>query len=294
MNRIPDDSARLAASSILQNYLDAGVDEIIGDEPVNWFSFVQDADSPRLESERAVTDPLTNRSVPNAIPSRAGSKIDHTSTFPKQTEQISRQKPIAPLEANLIARESAQACQSLKELEIAIRNFDGCALKTTAKSTCISRGNPEAEIMLIGEAPGRDEDIQGSPFVGRAGQLLDQMLAAINLSEKNAFITNIVYWRPPGNRTPSVQEAQSCLPFTLRQIELVAPQILVFLGGAAAKLMLNSNQGIMRLRGKWQNFEAGKHKCQAIATLHPAYLLRTPAAKRLAWRDLLMIKELLN
>lgn len=291
MADIPTDVAIQAASSILQTYLEAGVDEIIGDGPVNWFDLAEDleaagsAEVTRLEgvSERR-SQHSASQVRPSALPER---KLGSEHNISRSTRNL----PIAPTEANLIARKSAQSCQNLDDLEAAIRSYEGCALKMTAKSTCIARGNPKAGIMLIGEAPGRDEDIQGQPFVGRAGQLLDKMLASINLSEEYAYITNIVYWRPPGNRTPSAQEAQSCLPFTERQIELVAPKILVFMGGAAAKLMLDSNQGIMRLRGKWQTYKTGSYQCQAIATLHPAYLLRTPAAKRLAWRDLLLIRD---
>ena len=147
--------------------------------------------------------------------------------------------------------------------------------------------------MLIGEAPGRDEDLQGRPFVGRAGQLLDKMLAAINLDEQQIYITNVVYWRPPGNRTPTPQEVLACAPFLARQIELVDPDILVFLGGAAAKQMLETSEGIMRLRGKWHNRPFGGKERRAIATLHPAYLLRNPSAKRLVWRDLLEIEAAL-
>ncbi len=148
--------------------------------------------------------------------------------------------------------------------------------------------------MIIGEAPGRDEDIEGKPFVGRAGQLLDKMLAAIGLGEADVHITNIVYWRPPGNRTPTPQEAQVCRPFLERQIELVAPDVIVLLGGAAAKHILNVADGIMRIRGKWRETDARGRKIKTIATLHPAYLLRTPAAKRLAWRDLLAIRTALK
>jgi len=147
---------------------------------------------------------------------------------------------------------------------------------------------------LIGEAPGRDEDMEGRPFVGRAGQLLDKMLAAIGLGEADVHITNIVYWRPPGNRTPTPQEAQVCRPFLERQVELVAPHLIVLLGGAAAKHMLEVADGIMRIRGKMREVAIGNVKTRAIATLHPAYLLRTPAAKRLAWRDLLAIKTALS
>jgi DNA polymerase len=148
--------------------------------------------------------------------------------------------------------------------------------------------------MLIGEAPGRDEDLEGRPFVGKAGQLLDKMLAAIGLNEGDVHITNIVYWRPPGNRTPTPQEAQVCRPFLERQVELVAPDYLVLLGGAAAKHLLEVAEGIMRIRGKWREAEIGNARVRAMATLHPAYLLRTPAAKRLVWRDLLAIRSALG
>ena len=147
--------------------------------------------------------------------------------------------------------------------------------------------------MCIGEAAGRDEDLQGKPFVGRAGQLLDKMLAAIGLSEQNVHITNIVYWRPPGNRTPTAQEAQVCRPFLERQVELVAPDIVLLLGGAAAKHIFDVPEGIMRVRGKFRDVTIGARAVRAVATLHPAYLLRTPAAKRLAWRDLLTVKAAL-
>ena len=148
--------------------------------------------------------------------------------------------------------------------------------------------------MLIGEAPGRDEDIAGKPFVGRAGQLLDRMLAAIGLDESHVYITNTVYWRPPGNRTPTPQEVEACAPFLARQIELLSPNVLVLLGGAAAKSILGVSEGIMRLRGKWLTYSSASGDLPALATLHPAYLLRNPAAKRLSWRDLLMVKSALD
>jgi DNA polymerase len=193
----------------------------------------------------------------------------------------------------MAARTAARQAGSLEELRATLAGFDGCGLKATAKNLCFYRGAPKARLMLIGEAPGRDEDLQGKPFVGRAGQLLDKMLAAIGLTETQVHITNIVYWRPPGNRTPTPQEAQVCRPFMERQVELVAPDLLLLLGGAAAKEILGVTDGIMRIRGKWREVTLGARKVRAIATLHPAYLLRTPAAKRLAWRDLLAVKAAL-
>jgi uracil-DNA glycosylase len=192
------------------------------------------------------------------------------------------------------ARSAARAAQSLQELENTLAGFDGCGLKATAKNLCFYRGATQSTLMLIGEAPGRDEDLEGKPFVGRAGQLLDKMLAAIGLTEADVHITNIVYWRPPGNRTPTPQEAQVCRPFLERQVELVAPKVIALLGGAAAKHLLEVTEGIMRIRGKERGILVGTHSAKAMATLHPAYLLRTPAAKRLAWRDLMAINALLR
>ena len=183
---------------------------------------------------------------------------------------------------------------TLEAVQAALAEFEGCGLKRTAKSLCFARGSPEARVMLIGEAPGRDEDLQGQPFVGRAGQLLDRMLAAISLGPDDAYITNVVYWRPPGNRKPSPQEVEACRPFLTRQVELVAPETIVLLGGAAANHLMGTTEGVMKLRGKWRDITLGGHACRAIATLHPAYLLRNPLGKRLAWRDLLMIRDALD
>jgi len=200
----------------------------------------------------------------------------------------------APAPADADARGTAASAQTLAELEAALKRFEGCGLKATAKNLCFYRGAEHARLMIIGEAPGRDEDLEGKPFVGRAGMLLDKMLVAIGLSENDVHITNIVYWRPPGNRTPTPQEALSCRPFLERQAALVAPDVVLALGGAAAKQLFDVSDGIMRLRGKWRQIELGGHKARAMATLHPAYLLRTPAAKGMAWRDMLAVKAALK
>ena len=179
-------------------------------------------------------------------------------------------------------------------MSAALATFDGCALKATAKNLCFYRGAAPARLLLIGEAPGREEDLEGKPFVGRAGQLLEKMLVAAGISPDLVHVTNIVYWRPPGNRTPTPLEAQICRPFMERQIELVAPEIVMPLGGAASKHVLDAAEGIMRVRGKWHEVQFGNHRCRAIASLHPAYLLRTPIAKRPAWRDLLAVADALG
>lgn len=200
----------------------------------------------------------------------------------------------APDTAELAARTAAKEAATLDDLEAALRAFDGCGLKATAKTLCFYRGAARARLMIVGEAPGREEDLEGKPFVGRAGQLLDKMLAAIGLGEADVHITNVVYWRPPGNRTPTPQESQVCRPFLERQMELVAPDIVLLLGGAAAKQVLDVTEGIMRIRGKWREIHSGGRAVRTMATLHPAYLLRTPAAKRQAWRDLLAVQAALE
>jgi DNA polymerase len=193
----------------------------------------------------------------------------------------------------MAAREAARNAASLEELRAILAGFEGCALRATAKQLVFADGNPQSRVMFVGEAPGRDEDIEGLPFVGRSGKLLDRMLAAIGLDRTSAYIANIVPWRPPGNRTPTPQESQICLPFILRQVELADPDILVCLGGPAAQSLLGVTDGIMRTRGRWFPFNTGTREIRALATLHPAYLLRQPLHKRLAWRDFLAVKQAL-
>ena len=167
------------------------------------------------------------------------------------------------------------------------------ALKATAKQVVFADGNPESRVIFVGEAPGRDEDIEGLPFVGRSGKLLDRMLGAIGLDRRSVYIANIVPWRPPGNRTPTPQESAICLPFTLRQIELVDPDVLVCMGGPSSQTLLGAREGILKTRGRWLTYHTGTREIRAIATLHTAYLLRQPLQKRLAWRDFLAIKKAL-
>jgi DNA polymerase len=201
---------------------------------------------------------------------------------------------LAPDAATMAAREIARKAPTLEALEAALRSFDGCGLKATAKNLCFYRGSPQARVMIIGEAPGSEEDREGQPFVGRSGQLLDKMLAAIGLTEADVHITNTVYWRPPGNRTPTPQETLVCRPFLERQIELVAPEVIVTLGGPAAKAVLDVADGILKVRGKWHQLMVGGSAVRVMPTLHPAYLLRTPIQKKLAWRDLRAIRAALE
>lgn len=194
----------------------------------------------------------------------------------------------------MAARDEAAQAATLEDLRASLARFEGCNLRLTAKNLVFSDGSPQARLMFVGEAPGREEDAQGVPFVGRSGQLLDRMLTAIGMDRAQAYIANVVPWRPPGNRTPTPQEAEICKPFIHRQIELVDPDVLVFLGGASAKLLAGATDGILRLRGKWLAYDTGTRQIRAIATLHPAYLLRTPIQKRLAWRDFMKIKAALD
>jgi DNA polymerase len=184
------------------------------------------------------------------------------------------------------AQSLARAANSLAELKAALEGFEGCALKRTATHTVFADGNPASRIMFIGEAPGRDEDRIGLPFVGRAGKLLDKMLAAIHLDRTSAYITNVLNWRPPENRDPSPEEAAQCLPFLRRHIELVNPGIIILLGAVAARHVMGFSEGIMKLRGRWLEYRVGETMVPVMPTLHPAYLLRQAAHKKLAWHDL--------
>jgi uracil-DNA glycosylase family 4 len=196
-------------------------------------------------------------------------------------------KPQAGSDAVGDAQALASAANSLAELKAALEGFDGGALKRSATNTVFADGTPNGRVMFIGEAPGRDEDRSGKPFVGRAGQLLDKMLASIGLDRsRNAYITNVINWRPPDNRDPSPEEAAMCLPFLRRHIELANPGVIILLGAVAARHVMGISEGIMKSRGRWMEYRVGDRMVPIMPTLHPAYLLRQPAHKKLAWRDL--------
>lgn len=263
---------RDTARALLDFYADAGADALMGEEPVDRFA-AADAPPAPVQAPRPAVSPAEIE-----FRSRAAAPLS----------------PPAPDEAAMAARQAAKSATTLDELRSILDRFDGCALKATASRLVFSDGTPGARVMLVGEAPGRDEDIEGLPFVGRSGKLLDRMLAAIGLDRTSVYIANIVPWRPPGNRTPTPQESQICLPFVLRQIELVDPDILVCLGGPSAQTLLGIKEGITKTRGRWFTFDTGKREIRAIPTFHPAFLLRSPLQKRFAWRDFLAIKKALD
>jgi uracil-DNA glycosylase family 4 len=193
----------------------------------------------------------------------------------------------------MAAREAARTAQNLKELRALLDSFEGCMLRATATQLVFASGTPGARVMFVGEAPGRDEDIAGEPFVGRSGKLLDLMLQAIGLDRTKTYIANVVPWRPPGNRTPTPHETAICLPFIRRQIELANPDILVCLGQPSTQTLLGTKEGITRTRGRWFKFDTGTREIRAMPTFHPAFLLRSPLQKRFVWRDLLALKRAL-
>ena len=263
MNRFADPLASDPAA-LLRWYLDVGVDETIGEQPLDRF-------------KPAAAGPAAP--LPNAAPRAAVERAP-----------VPRPAP-SPPEAS--ATHLAQGATTLAELRAAVEAYSGCGLKQFASRTVFADGNPSARVMFIGEAPGADEDRQGLPFVGVSGKLLDRMLASIGLARAtNAYITNVVFWRPPGNRLPNDEEIAACLPFVVRHIELVDPAVLVLVGGLAAKTLLAKPLGITKLRGRWYEYESPglSRPVPTMALFHPSYLLRSPQQKRFAWNDLLAIK----
>ncbi|MDP6786898.1 MAG: uracil-DNA glycosylase [Rhodospirillales bacterium] len=253
----------MAPRDLLAWYLDAGVDEAIGDRPVNRYAAVA-------------------RPAPVAEPPPAPD--------PAPPLPAAARAPSGPVQT---AYDLAAAAASVEALGRALESFDDCPLKKTATNLVFCDGSETARLIMIGEAPGAEEDRQGCPFVGPSGQLLDRMLASVGLDRTQVLISNTVFWRPPGNRTPTTAEIAACLPFVERLIELVDPAFLVALGGAAAKTLLARNESVGKLRGKWFPYSTPRlpRPVQATATYHPAYLLRSPAQKRAVWRDLLAIKK---
>jgi DNA polymerase len=246
-----------AAAALLRWYAESGVDEAVGPEPHDFF-------------QAPLAPPPNARPSPRVVPAPIA-----------PAPQISADEAVAA------ARAIAAECASVEELAKAVAAFDGCPLKAGARTTVFADGVYGAPLLVIGEAPGKDEDQIGKPFVGRAGQLLDRMLAAIGRSRKeNTLISNVIYWRPPGNRTPAQAEIAVCKPFVERLIELTAPEAIMLAGGVPTQALLGLS-GIMRARGAWRDIELPSGaKFPALPIFHPAFLLRQPAQKRLAWRDL--------
>lgn len=263
---------RASARQILEFQLAAGIDWMLEDAPVD--RFAQGAEEALRRAQPVKADPPEPTRPPRASSSQPA--------------------PLAPDAAIMEARRLAQSAPNLEQLRLMLEHFDGCALKSTASRLVFADGTPGAPVMIIGEAPGRDEDEIGRPFVGRAGQLLDRMLHAIGLERAHVYIANTVPWRPPGNRTPTPQEIAICQPFIARQIELARPRILVTMGAPATQTLLDVKEGILRVRGRWFDYRQGGLHVPALATLHPAYLLRQPSQKALAWRDLQALRAKLR
>jgi len=276
-------------ADILAFYASAGVDEALEDAPVNRFAEAAPKPVERAPAPAAPAREDTTPDRPAPPPGLDASKVPDAPPARSSVAAVPDEAQAA------LARQLATTATTLDELRQHMAAFDGCNLKATAKNLVFADGNPDAAVMLVGEAPGRDEDIEGLPFVGRSGRLLDRMLAAIGLDRTSVYIANVIPWRPPGNRTPTPHETEICRPFIERQIELVNPKVLVNLGGPSAKTLLNTSEGILRLRGNWRvHTTASGIAIPAMPTLHPAYLLRTPAHKKLAWRDFLEVKAKLR
>ncbi|WP_296577354.1 uracil-DNA glycosylase [Phreatobacter sp.] len=264
-----------ALEALIVFYRDAGVDVAVGEEAADRFA---EADAELARRREALA---------------ARQEVVRTPAVARPQTVSAAGAPPAPDSAVAAAREAARSAAGLDELRAIVERFEGCALKATASRTVFEDGARDARVMFVGEAPGREEDMEGRPFVGKSGQLLDRMLASVGLDRRtNAYIANIIPWRPPGNRTPTPQEIAICEPFVRRQIELKAPELLVCVGAPSTETLLGL-KGIMKVRGRLMGFEAGGRTIQAIATLHPAYLLRSPIAKRQAWRDMLTIRQAL-
>ena len=315
-------------TALLDWYVGVGVDVALGDEPVD--RFLESAREVAERKVRAAAPPVERPrrdGAPASAPARPTAALDappFEGGFDRPAPSRAASDPVRPAERAppserprfepppqpvarptlgaavpgdlgvVAAREAAASAATLDDLRAALERFDGCNLRLTARRLVFADGAPGARVMFVGEAPGREEDEQGLPFVGRSGHLLDRMLAAIGLARSDVYIANVVPWRPPGNRTPTPQETEICKPFVMRQIELVDPDVLVFLGGASAAALAGTKEGILRLRGKWLTHRTATREILALATLHPAYLLRQPLQKRLAWRDFLSLRRALD
>jgi DNA polymerase len=267
--------------ALLKLYIEWGADEAIESTPQSRLGATAPAPTP-IKPPSGLSEARQPPPIPAARP--AAPRVDLRKLGPMDQAAIGS------------ARDSARNAQTLEDLKAALTRYDGVSLRKTATNLVFADGNPEAQIMLIGEAPGADEDRQGLPFVGVSGQLLDRMMAAIGYDRTTFYITNVCFWRPPGNRKPTEAELAAQQPFVLRHIELIRPKVLVLVGGSSAQMLLGTNEGITRLRGKWFDYRSDglEQPIPALPIFHPAYLLRQPELKREAWRDLLKLRVRLD
>jgi len=270
--------------AILDFQTEAGVDVALDETPHDRFT---EADAP---------EPVRARPAPRraAAPAPAPSPPPLEAPRPAPRATFGRAASAEPEAAAGDARARARNAASLEELEAILTEFDACPLRFTAKNLVFGDGNPQARVMFLGEAPGADEDRIGKPFMGRSGQLLDKMMAAIGLDRSSAYIANVVPWRPPGNRNPTPQEVATCKPFVERQIELVDPELIVCLGAPATQTLTGTKDGILKTRGRVFPYALPSREAKLLATLHPAFLLRQPLQKRLAWRDFRAVRAALD
>jgi uracil-DNA glycosylase family 4 len=280
------------ARDLLAFYVEAGADALLGEEAIDRMA---DEVSPPQAGGRPDSEAARVGGSNQRAPLQNGATPDRPrrSVPPPAGEGRVLAAPATPDAAMMAAREAARTAANLDELRKLLEGFEGCSLRNTATQLVFADGNPEGRVMFVGEAPGHEEDISGRPFVGRSGKLLDRMIEAIGLDRSKVYIANVVPWRPPGNRTPTPQETAICLPFIRRQIELADPDILVCLGGPSMQTLLGAKDGITRMRGRWLPFDTGTREIKAMATFHPAFLLRSPLQKRFSWRDFLAIKKAL-
>jgi uracil-DNA glycosylase len=269
--------------SLLDFHVEAGVDCALDETPHDRFAEDQAAAAARSTARPSSPAPRSPEARQTPVPASAPA-----------ARAPSKAAAAAPEAAARAARDQVKDARSLEELEALLAGFEGCGLRFTAKNLVFADGNPNGRVMLVGEAPGADEDRIGKPFMGRSGQLLDKMLAAIGLDRTQVYIANVVPWRPPGNRTPTPQEIAICKPFIEKQVALADPDILVCLGGPATQTLLGLKDGILRARGRWFPYRTERREVRALATLHPAYLLRQPLQKRLAWRDFRALRRTLD
>ena len=277
-----DDRNELIAMLAWQ--LDMGIDEALLDQPQ------ADAAPLRLDQLLAAATPASDKGVSQTV--IAGAAPQPSEAVKMVNSAVANSGAVLPEDKTNTDSSALAAITSLSDLQSAMAKLDDCPLKHTASNLCFADGNPGARLMIIGEAPGRDEDRMGVPFVGADGQLLDKMIASIGLDRASVYLTNLLPWRPPGNRSPTDEETAMLLPWLFRHVQLAKPEFVLLLGGAAAKLVLGSHDGIMKLRGRWRDVDFGDGVPRPVlASLHPAYLLRSPAQKRLAFEDLLLLAK---